>query len=148
MRRGQHHRALAWLIAGGLGVAAVTVLSTLFLPGDSMWHAVAAPEEDGTWQFTTIDGRDLRAVGYNVHIRWGKVVAGRDGCNNWGEDGANVLDNSDRIITIDLQECPPGPLDEAYWLLTQPTATMRMEGEHLILHDEPHWGQLRRAAGR
>ena len=59
-----------------------------------------------------------------------------------------MLDNSDRIITIDLQECPPGPLDEAYWLLTQPTATMRMEGEHLILHDEPHWGQLRRAAGR
>ena len=148
MRRGQHHRALAWLIAGGLGVAAVTVLSTLFLPGDSLWHAVAAPEEDGTWQFTTIDGRDVGSVGYNVHIRWGEVVAGRDGCNNWGEDGANVLDNGDRIITIDLQECPPGPWDGAYWLLTQSTATMRMEGEHLILHDEPHRGQLRRAAER
>ena len=148
MRREQHHRALAWLIAGGLGVAAVTVLSTLFLPGDSLWHAVAAPEDDGTWQFTTIDGRDVESVGYNVHIRWGKVVAGRDGCNNWGEDGANVLDNGDRIITIDLQECPPGPLDEAYWLLTQPTATMRREGKHLIFHDEPNRGKLRRAAER
>ena len=109
---------------------------------------MAAPEEGGAWQFTTIDGRDVESVGYNVHIRWRKVVAGRDGCNNCGVDGANVLDYGDRIITIDLQECPPGPLDEAYWLLTQSTATMRMEGERLILHDEPHRGQLRRAAER
>ncbi|MCA0978306.1 META domain-containing protein [Qipengyuania flava] len=147
-RRGQHHRGLAWLVAGGLGIGAATVLSSLFLPHESLWHALAAPQEDGTWQFTTIDDRDVRADGYSVRIHWRKVIAGYDGCNNWGTSDGNVLDNGERIITIDLQECASQPTDEAYWQLTRATATMTLKGSRLILHDELHRGELRRGEAR
>ena len=85
--RGQHHKGLAWFVAFGLATAATAAVIDMALPPDeTLLHWIAAPQEDGSWLFSTIDGIDVSESGYGLRIRWGEIDGRFSGCGSiWGE---------------------------------------------------------------
>lgn len=142
MSRGQHHKRLAWVTGVGLGIAAVAGFSDAILPhGETLWHLVAGPEEDGLWEFQSIDGRDVSSVGYSVRVHWGEVGGGYNGCNSCSiaEDGA-------RICT--LQACAEHPTDALYRHFIRGPYGMEVDGDRMILTVPGHRAILYRSSER
>lgn len=112
--RGQHHKRLAWVTAGGLGVALVVAIAGIAMPpGETLWHMVAAPEEDGSWNFVRIKGVDVSEAGYSAHLRWGEITGWDDGCNDCGFSDP---DDPGRGVTHTHQACAELPTDRLFRL--------------------------------
>lgn len=135
MSRSQHHRRLAWLTAGGLGIALVAVIVDVTLPpGETLWHMVAAPEEDGGWKFVEIDGVDVSDGGYSLGVRWGEISGFHDGCNSCGfEDLDQPRGALERSMICTLQACEEKPNDVLFARFAFGTPQMRVENDRLIL---------------
>lgn len=113
----------------------------IFIPhNETLWHLIAAPQEDGAWRFRIIDGRDVSNVGYAVRVHWGEIVGWYDGCNECGrsEDGG--------MMTCTLQACVAYPSDPLYRLFAQGRPAMSLRGDSLILTVPGHRAVLDRAA--
>ena len=122
---------------------------TLLPPGETWWHIVAAPPEDGGWKFTTIDGVDVRNDGYSLGIRWGKITGYHDGCNGCGFDDDKPMGARDRSMMCTLVACPPSPHDELFGRFAFGAPAMKAEGDRLVLTlPGGHRAQLVRAPAR
>lgn len=138
MSSGQHHKRLALLTAAGLCIAAIAGISGAIMPrGETLWHLIAAPEEDGLWQFESIDGTNVKSIGYSVRIRWGAVGEWYDGCNYCGQS-----DEGHRICT--LQACIERPTDGLYRSFVERTRTIRVDGDSMVMTIPGHRAVLRR----
>ena len=140
MSRGQHNKWLAWMTAAGLGIAAFAGLGGVLMPqGETLWHLIAGPEEDGLWRFQAIDGTDVSHVGYSIRLHWETMSEWYDGCNYCGssEDGA-------RICT--LQACIERPTDRLYRLFLRGPHELSVEGDRMVLSVPGHRAVLRRFA--
>ncbi|QZD90398.1 hypothetical protein K3148_03115 [Qipengyuania aurantiaca] len=138
MSRGQHHKRLAWVTAAGLGLAAVAGgLGIAMPPGETLWHLIAAPQEDGLWEFKTIDGRDVSLVGYSIRVHWGEVSQWYNGCNYCG-----TSDDGGQICT--LQACIERPSDRLYYRFLHGPYTMEVEGDRMVLTVPGHRAVLQR----
>lgn len=149
MSKGQHHKRLAWITAGGLGIALVAAIVDFSLPpGETLWHMVAAPEEDGGWKFVEIDGVDVREDGYSVGIRWSEITGFNDGCNSCGFDGDEPAGTLGRSMMCTLQACEQQPNDELFARFAYGTPEMQVEGERLVLTLPGHRAVLVRKPAR
>ena len=128
--RGQHHGRLALLTAAGLVIAALAGLSSSVWPEAGLWHAIAAPDEDGNWRFVSINGRDVRDAGYGVTIRWGEPVGWDNGCNDCGM--VDVDDPSQGMVCT-LQACAEQPFDHLYRRFPGKKPAIELRGDTLIL---------------
>lgn len=138
MTRGQHHKRLAGITAAGLGVALVAGLSSALLPrGETLWHLIAAPHEDGLWEFQSIDSVDVSDVGYSIRIHWGDVSEWYNGCNYCG-----TSDHGARVCT--LQKCIERPTDRLYRLFLRAPHDVVVDGDRLVLTVPGHRAELRR----
>ena len=135
MSRGQHHKKLAWITAGGLGLALVAAIVDLSLPpGETLWHLVAAPEEDGGWKFVEIDGVDVRNDGYSLGIRWGEIVSFNDGCNSCGFDDLDQPRGAfERSMMCTLQACEEKPNDALFARFAYSAPEMQVADDRLVL---------------
>ena len=142
MRRGQHHIGLAIATACGLALAIFAVLIDFATPeGETLWHMVAAPAEDGLWSFHSIDGHDVSAVGYSVRVHWGEVSEWYNGCNHCG-----TSDEGNLICT--LQACVEQPYDRLYFRFSRGTPRMRVEEDRMVMTVPGHRAQLVRFTER
>ncbi len=68
-------------------MAVLAVAVDISVPhGETLWHLIAAPQEDGRWVFSTIDGIDISESGYGLRTRWGEIEGRFSGCGSiWGE---------------------------------------------------------------
>ena len=141
MRRAQHHSKLAWVVGGGLLIAGVAGLASATMPhGETLWHLIAAPEEDGLWRFERIDGRDVSSVGYSVRVRWGELSEWYNGCNYCGtsEDG----------LICTLQACVEQPYDRLYFRFSRGSPQMRVDGDRMVMSGPGHRAELVRFTER
>ena len=138
MKRGQHHKGLAWATAAGLCLAAVAgALSVALPPDETLRHFIAAPPEDGLWEYRTIDGRDVSSVGYSIRVHWGEVSQWYNGCNYCG-----TSDDGGQVCT--LQACIERPSDRLYYRFLQGPYSMEVEGDRMILTVPGHRAVLQR----
>ena len=134
--RGQHHKGLARVTLAGLVAALVLAVGGMFLPhGETVWHLIAAPEEDGSWHFVSIDGIDVREANYAVSLRRGRITGWNDGCNACGWD-----DEGQRICTLAL--CIEQPNERLFRLWPQSTPTIQVKGDRLFLTIPGHTAEL------
>ncbi len=90
------------------------------------------------WASATIDGAPR--PDFTLVTRGGEIVGGHDGCNGWGRS------DQPGLITIDLQECPPDPVRDAYWkLATGEGATFSRDGSRLVARNAGHVGVFDKA---
>ena len=90
-----------------------------------------APQEK--WVSATIDGRPRSD--FTLVTRGGEIVGGHDGCNGLGRS------DQPGLITIDLQECPPDPVRDAYWKVALGEgATLARQGTRLVARQAGHVG--------
>ena len=149
MSKGQHHKKLAWITAGGLGLALVAAIVDFSLPpGETLWHMVAAPPEDGGWKFVEIDGVDVREDGYSLGIRWGEITGFDDGCNSCGFDDEQPAGTLGRSMMCTLQACEPRPNDELFARFAYGAPAMQVESDRLVLTLPGHRAVLVRPRGR
>ena len=138
MRRGQHHKGLAILTACGLALAVMAVVIDLASPrGETLWHMIAAPAEDGLWRFERIDGRDVSRVGYSVRVHWGEVSEWYNGCNYCGT-------SEDGMRTCTLQACEEQPYDRLYFRFSRGDPAMRVDGDRMMMTVAGHRAELTR----
>lgn len=125
--------ALALLMAAFVMMA--LGLSGARRPQD-LWEPIFAPETDGSWTATRIDGKRVGPERYRVGVKAGKVSGGRDDCNDWAYEGEPDK-KGERMINTTLVGCPePDPMREAYWALVydpkielSPDGTLRVHGQ-------------------
>ena len=142
MARGQHHLRLAWVTGAALVIAAIVMIANVVMPRDeSLWHFVAAPAEDGLWQFQTIDGTDVSHVGYSVKVHWGEMYPWYNGCNSCG-----MADDGARVCT--LQACAEKPFDRRYQLITRGRPTISVDGDRMVMTVPGHRAVLFRYTER
>ena len=142
MRRGQHHPKLAWAVGGGLLVAGIAALASATIPhNETLWHLIAAPQEDGLWRFERIDGRDVSGFGYSVRVHWGEVSGWYNGCNYCGTSGEGMT-----ICT--LQACVEQPSDRLYFRFSRESPQMRVDGDRMVLTLPGHRAELVRFTER
>ena len=144
MSRGQHHSKLAWITAGGLAVAMVIGIGGIAMPpGETLWHLIAAPEEDGSWRFVRIDGIDVTAESYSVGIRWGEIVGYHDGCNSCGisDEGEGIY----HMRTCTLQACAEQPNEQLFRRFLVSDVRMEATGDRLVMTVPSHRAELVRA---
>ena len=144
MSRGQHHSKLAWITAGGLAVAMVIGIGGIAMPpGETLWHLIAAPEEDGSWRFVRIDGIDVTAESYSVGIRWGEIVGYHDGCNSCGisDEGEGIY----HMRTCTLQACAEQPNERLFRRFLTKDVRMEATGDRLVLTTTGHRAELVRS---
>lgn len=105
-----------------IAVGAMLLLGLLYtLLGNPRHWPLFALFEDGSWGAVTIDGRQVSSSDYTIYVRDREVVAGRDGCNDWGYTDRRGPDGSRMMITT-LAECrEDDPVQMAYWSLRSPT---------------------------
>lgn len=146
-RRGQHHRPLAAITLGGLALAAVVALSGIALPrGETLWHRLAAPAEDGAWRVVTIDGADVTGTGYAVGIRWSRITSFHDGCNSCGiAEKPPHGDRGGRMTTCTLVGCPPRRHDALFYRFVSGAPRMEVRGDRLTLTLAGHKAELIRS---
>lgn len=138
MSGGQHHKRLAWVTGIGLGIAALAGIAGAILPrGETLWHLVAGPKEDGLWQFRSIDGRDVSSAGYSVRVHWGEISGWYNGCNS-----CSISDEGARICT--LQACAERPTDALYRQFLRGPYGMEVDGDRMILTVYGHRAVLQR----
>jgi heat shock protein HslJ len=78
---------------------------------------LTAPEVDGAWAASSIDGRPVPWREWRISVEQGKVAGGRDGCNDWGFGEAEV-EGRERMIVTTLVECiEEDSARKAYWAL-------------------------------
>lgn len=146
INKGQHHKRLAWITAGGLAVAATAAIADIALPpGETLWHLIAAPAEDGAWIFETIDGVDVSGDGYSLGIRWGRITGFNDGCNSCGFDDELASGAPNRSLVCTLQACADRPNDILFGRFAYGSPAMAVRGERLILTLPGHRAELVRA---
>lgn len=127
----------------GLAIGLVLAIAPIVLPpGETLWHRIAAPDEDGRWQFRTIDGVDVSEGGYSVYVRWSEIAAFHDGCKSCGFTGENYPGTRRRMLTCDAIECNPQPMDAAIARFVHGAPTMGVRGDHLILILPGHRAEL------
>ena len=144
MSRGQHHKRLAWVTAGGLGIALVASIAGIALPpGETLWHLVAAPQEDGNWRFVRIDGIDVTAENYSIGIRWGELDGYYDGCNSCGI--SSEAEGIYYMRTCTLQACAEQPNERLFRRFLSKDVVMRPDGDRLILTIPGHRAELVRS---
>ena len=140
---GQHHKRLAWATAGGLSLALVIAIGGIAMPpGETLWHLVAAPKEDGSWRFVTIDGVDVSAERYSIGIRWGEVVGYYDGCNSCGIGGGDERRGIYHVRTCTLAACEERPDDRLFRRFLVRNLAMEPQGERLVLSVAGHQAVL------
>lgn len=121
----------------------LTVIGTLALPpGESWWHILAAPEEDGHWRVITIDGADVRPSGYSLHVRWGRITGFHDGCNGCGFQDDRQAGSRDRRMICTLVACPRQPRDPVFFRIVGGAPAMAPNGDHLVMTVGPHRAEL------
>lgn len=76
----------------------------------------AAPALDGRWRAVSIGGRPVGRGIYTIVVRDGRVVGGRDGCNDWGY----VRHQGDWAIESTAIGCPDDPLQRLYFAALDP----------------------------
>ena len=136
--RGQHHKRLAWVTVGGLALAALAVAVDIAIPeGETLWHMIAAPEEDGRWRFATIDGRDVRQEHYTLDVRWGEIAGYHDGCNSCGVTQHDP-DSPYHSRTCTLMACAYKPNQVRFRRFLAGEPRMQMDGPRLILSVPGH----------
>lgn len=143
--RGQHHKRLAVVTALALVLALAMAIGGMILPpGETLWHRLAAPDEDGAWRFVTIDGVDVRDDGYSLFIRWRAITGYHDGCNSCGFDGEAPA-GSRTMMTCTLVDCAPRPHDPLFARFAHGDPVMAVRGDRLILTLPGHRAELVRA---
>ncbi len=145
----QHHKTLAIVTLTGLALALVVAVAGLALPpGETLWHLVAAPQEDGGWTFVTIDEVDVREDRYAIGIRWGVIRGFHDGCNSCGFADSEPAGARERLWTCTLVGCAPGPHDPLFARFVSGNPAMLVRGDRLILTLPGHRAELVRARNR
>ncbi|MGE5562895.1 MAG: hypothetical protein ACM3ZV_06235 [Bacillota bacterium] len=96
-------------------------------PGEFV-HALSAGPKDGNWTAIAIDGQRIGAERFRLVIRDGKVVGGRDDCNDWGY--ASEPDaNGERSIISTLQACPDTDIRRRFQaIIASPTLDLTSDG--------------------
>jgi len=140
----QHHKTLAIVTAAGLFCALIAVVGVIMLPpGETWWHLVAAPPEDGAWKFNRIDGVDVRDDGYALGVRWGEIRAFDDGCNSCSFDDDKPMGSADRrMMMCTLVACPAKPNDALFARFAHGAPAMRANGDRLTLTLRGHRADL------
>jgi hypothetical protein len=104
----------------------------------SLLLLAACDPPQAKWVSATIDGRPRSD--FTLVTRGEEVVGGHDGCNGWGRS------DQPGMITIDLQECPPDPVRDAYWrVATGKGATLSRQGTRLVARNTGHVGVFAKA---
>lgn len=127
--RGQDHKRLAWITLAGLALAVPIVLKAVFLPHLDLWHAIAGDKIDGSWRIARLDGDDVWRMRYLLHIRWGAITGGRDGCNFWAFSDEQPDPSQGRMTISTLVGCQPEPCDRLYGRFAHGQPRMRLIGE-------------------
>ncbi len=71
---------------------------------------------EGSWRVTTIDGDPVGAAEFQVRVRDGRVIGGKDGCSAWVFDMTRPpTPQGMRLVITDLTPCPAIPQRPAYW---------------------------------
>ncbi|MBX7539644.1 hypothetical protein [Qipengyuania sphaerica] len=141
MSGGQHHKGLAWVTAGGLAVAVIAAIGGIAMPpGETLWHLIAAPEEDGGWDFVRIDGIDVTDENYSIGIRWSEIVGYHDGCNSCGVSGES--EGIYHMRTCTLQACAEQPNERLFRLFLASNVRMLPAGDRLFLTVPGHRAEL------
>lgn len=122
----------------------VAIAGIAMPPGETLWHLFAAPEEDGSWHFVSIDGVDVREMGYSAHLRWGEIIGWDDGCNDCGFSDSN---NPSRGVICTLQACTELPTDRLFRLWPNSNPEVLLRGDRLILTIPGHRAELVRSVG-
>ena len=144
--RGQHHKLLASLTAGGLALGlVVAAIGIAMRPGETLWHLIAAPEEDGGWKFVTIDGVDVSEDGYSIGVRWGKLSGYNDGCNSCGFDAPTDPDNPYYSRVCTLTACTERPRDALLGRFLVPYLALQADGDRMVATVPGHRAGLARA---
>lgn len=131
----------------GLVLAAALAIGGIALPrGQTLWHLVAAPEEDGGWRFVTIDGVDVTADRYALGVHWGKITGFDDGCNSCGYSDDKPSGARDRMMTCTLVKCEPKPHDLLFHRFASGDPKMTVRDQRLILTLPGHQAELVRTS--
>ena len=139
MSRGQHHKGLAVATAGGLLLALVLAIGGIAMPpGETLWHLVAAPDEDGSWRFLTIDGIDVSAERYSVGIRWGEITGYYDGCNSCGIGDGDGRQGIYHQRTCTLAACEERPYDQLFRRFLVRGTRMDVSGDRMVMSVPGH----------
>lgn len=102
------------LLALALALATIGLVSPR--GGFHIWHSLLGPKEDGNWAALSIDGKEVSPDNFRVALHDGRVVGGRDGCNDWAYTSEPDA-KGERMIESTLQFCPETELQRAYYAL-------------------------------
>ncbi|WP_375289652.1 hypothetical protein [Qipengyuania sp.] len=127
----------------GLALALASFAVTMAMqPGETLWHAIAAPAEDGAWAFTSIDGTDVSQARYSLSIRWGRIEGFFNGCNSCGFSDDKPSGSKERMLTCTMQWCPTTPRDALAQRFMYGNPDMQMEGDRLLVTLPGHHAEL------
>ncbi|HYG29860.1 MAG TPA: hypothetical protein VD887_06570 [Allosphingosinicella sp.] len=133
---------------GGLGLAALLLALGIVQVGQTerVVQRLTAPEEDGSWNAVSIDGRPVAAGAWRISVERGRVSGGRDDCNDWGYQEPQ-REGGQRLIVSTLVGCrEDDPARRGYWAMaTAPDAVLELRGDgRLRLAARGHEGLFRR----
>lgn len=111
-------------------------------PGETWWHLIAAPEEDGAWRFVSIDGEEVSRNGYSVGIRWGRITGYHNGCNACGFQDDRPAGSPDRQLVCTLAACAEQPADAGFNRLFHGTPSIQVNGDELAMRVPGHQAKL------
>ena len=141
---------LVWLACIALALALMLVLASVVRPTGVSWRWPFDPAEDGGWLAYRLDGKIVpSSVRYSLNIRDRLVRGGYDGCNSWGFQDDNPQPNGDRMMTSNLAECSPLPLQENYRAIAFGQPRMKLIDEDMLrLETSGHSGIFRRGVDK
>ena len=147
MRRREKLSIVVVLIA--LAAALLLIGAGMFFRGGlpDVWHALAAPREDGSWRAVTFDGEPVGNADYLITVRWGKIVGGYDDCNGWAYQDAKPDAKGERMILSTLVLCTQDEKRRRIYRLLIYAPRMELASEReLRLSRAGHVGVFRRCA--
>jgi hypothetical protein len=117
----------------------VGLLALLIVCGCDSTPEAAGNAAEGSWRVTTIDGDPVGGAVFEVRVRGGRVIGGKDGCGAWIFDYSRPpAPDGTRMVLSELTPCSAMPQRSAYWrAVGNGNVRPRLAGE----------GHLRLAAG-
>lgn len=132
---------LLFLFAIASGGLALTIAGKT--PDDLTSLVFAAPE-DGNWVAVAFDGQPVAPKLYSISIKRGQIVSGYDGCNDWAYQERKSGRKAERMIVMNLKECPDNELRRSYWELVASPKLLLLSSRQLILSGKRGRGHFRR----
>ena len=130
---------LLFAIASG-GLALTFARKT---PEDLAALFFAAPE-DGNWVAVSYDGKRAAPKQYSILVKYGQVVSGYDGCNEWAYQEQKTSQSAERSIVTNLKECSDNELTRTYWVLLAKPKLIALDERQLVLTGKRNRGHFRR----